>query len=147
MADTKIGPAPAGTEDTVRTHELLSIVPRKLTNRQRVELVRQAFPDKYEGFGEPEASKGRHTEYTGLQYADEIETLINASESRRSERRRKPCKYTWRCTEAKRGTLQWAKNQYRVQTDQEILDIAVDILIDHLTSKREAVNDFIVRGS
>lgn len=144
MSSKKDGAVPAGTGDALRTHEPISIVPRKLTNKQRVELVRQAFPDRYEGFGEPEASKGRHTLHTGLQYADEIETLINASESRRSDKRRKPCKYTWRCTEAKRGTLQWAKNQYRVQTDQEILDIAVDILIDHLTSKREEAHGFTV---
>ena len=136
MSGIKNGAASAGTEDTLRTHEPVSIIPRKLTNKQRVDLVREAFPDRFQGFGETEASKGRNTEKTGLQYADEIETLINASESRRSDFRRKPCKYTWRCTETKRGALQWAKNQYCVQTDQEILDIAVDILIDHLTSKR-----------
>ena len=136
MSGIKNGAASAGTDDTLRTHEPVSIIPRKLTNRQRVDLVREAFPDRFQGFGETEASKGRNTEKTGLQYADEIETLINASESRKSDFRRKPCKYTWRCTETKRGALQWAKNQYCVQTDQEILDIAVDILIDHLTSKR-----------
>ncbi len=129
-------PVAIAVTDPAQVKTTLGIIPRKLTNRQRVDLVREAFPDRFQGFGETEASKGRNTEKTGLQYADEIETLINASESRRSDFRRKPCKYTWRCTETKRGTLQWAKNQYCVQTDQEILDIAVDILIDHLTSKR-----------
>ena len=137
MNDKKNGAASAGTDDTLRTHEPVSIVPRNLTNKQRVELVREAFPDRFHGFGETEASKGRNTDKTGLRYAEEIETLILARESRRRDFRTKPCKYTWRCTETKRGALQWAKNQYRVQTDQEILDIAVNILIDHLMSKRE----------
>lgn len=137
MNGIKNGAASAGTDDTLRTHEPVSIVPRKLTNRQRVDLVRDAFPDRFPGFGLAEASKGRNTEKTGLRYAEEIESLILSRESRRRDFRTKPCKYTWRCTETKRGALQWAKNQYCVQTDQEILDIAVDILIDHLTSKRK----------
>ena len=144
MTEKRNGAASAGTDDTLRTHEPVSIIPRKLTNRQRVDLVREAFPDRFHGFGLAEASKGRNTEKTGLRYAEEIDTLILARESRRRDFRNKPCKYTWRCTEAKRGTLQWAKNQYRVQTDQEILDIAVDILIDHLTSKRGDGNVFAV---
>ena len=136
MTEKRNGAASAGTDNALRTHEPISIVPQNLTNKQRVELVREAFPDRFQGFGETEASKGRNTEKTGLRYAEEIETLILSRESRRRDFRTKPCKYTWRCTETKRGTLQWAKNQYCVQTDQEILDIAVDILIDHLTSKR-----------
>ena len=137
MNKTKKESVSAGTENTTQSNELISIVPRKLSNRQRVQLVREAFPGKYKGFGRAEASKGQNPEHTGLRYVDEIETLINASESRRSDFRTKPCKYTYRCTEEKRGVLQWAKNQYGIMTDQEILDVAVDILIDHLTSKRE----------
>lgn len=144
MTEKRNGAVSAATDNALRTHEPISIVPQNLTNKQRVELVREAFPDRFQGFGETEASKGRNTEKTGLRYAEEIETLILARESRRRDFRNKPCKYTWRCTEAKRGTLQWAKNQYRVQTDQEILDIAVDILIDHLTSKRGDGNVFAV---
>lgn len=136
MRSVKEEPVTAATENTAQVKTTLSIIPQKLTNKQRVDLVREAFPDRFQGFGETEASKGRNTEKTGLRYAEEIESLILSRESRRRDFRNKPCKYTWRCTEAKRGTLQWAKNQYCVQTDQEILDIAVDILIDHLTSKR-----------
>ena len=137
MIEKRNGAASAGTDNALRTHEPVSIVPQHLTNKQRVELVREAFPDRFQGFGETEASKGRNTEKTGLRYAEEIETLIFARESRRRDFRNKPCKYTWRCTEAKRGTLQWAKNQYGVTTNQEIIDIAFDLLIDHLTSKRK----------
>ena len=137
MKQIKIRPVPAGTENTAEPDKLVSIVPRKLSNRQRVQLVRQAFPGKFKGFGRSEASKGQNPEHTGLRYVEEIDALINSSESRRSDFRTKPCKYTYRCTEEKRGVLQWAKNQYGIMTDQEILDVAVDILIDHLTSKRE----------
>lgn len=141
MTKKKEGPVSAGTENTAQVKEPISIVPRNLTNNQRVELVRKAFPGKYPGFHKQEASKGRNTAITGLRYAEEIEDLIKASESPRIERRRKPYKHTWRCTGAELGALQWAKNQYRVTTTQEILDIAFHLLIDHLTSKRGGIEN------
>ncbi|MBP0988967.1 MAG: hypothetical protein J6S92_11900 [Oscillospiraceae bacterium] len=140
MVSKNIRPVPAGTENTAEPDKLISIVPQKLTNRQRSELVRKTFPDKYQGFGETEASKGRHTERTGLEYTDEIKALILASESPRIERRSLPVKYTWRSTEALLARLQAAKMAYGPNcTFQEFITQAVLNECERIESKREVL--------
>lgn len=114
-----------------------SIARRTLPNKELVERVRQAFPDKYKGFGIEEASKGKHTAYTGLEYCDDIKALTLPSDSHRIEFRSLPCKFTWRCTEALKVRLQIAKKAFGEDcTAQEFINTAVLNEIERIEKKR-----------
>ena len=140
MTEKKNGPASAATDSTVQAKEPITIIPHNPTNKQIVEIVREAFPDRFQGFGIPEASKGKHTEYTGLQYAEEIQTLISSRGLRRIDKRTLNNKLTVRCNDADYTRLQTAKKAYGPDcTTQEFILTALRNEFARIEGKRRGI--------
>lgn len=148
MADTKIGPAPAGTEDTVRTHEPMRIIPQPCVKRKTLRVSR----DEAVAIGKAVApsfdkyllSKCLNPSKYGIMPVEGIASKI-FSESRRNDFRVLNNKLTVRCDDALYTRLQQAKKAFGADcTTQEFIMTAMLHECERIERKREEADVFIV---
>lgn len=148
MNDKKNGAVPAGTDNSLRTHELLSIVPQPCVKRKSLRVSR----DEAVAIGKAIApsfdkillSKCLNPAKYGIVPVEGIASKI-FSESRRSDFRVLNNKLTVRCDDALYRRLQQAKKAFGEDcTNQEFILSAILHECERIEGKREEAHAFTV---
>jgi hypothetical protein len=151
MNSKKDGAVPAGTDNSLRTHELLNIVPQPCVKRKSLRVSR----DEAVAIGKAIApsfdkillSKCLNPAKYGIVPVEGIASKI-FSESRRSDFRVLNNKLTVRCDDALYRRLQQAKKAFGADcTTQEFIMTAMLHECERIEGKREEAHAFTVRGS
>lgn len=151
MNEKKNGAVPAGTDNSLRTHELLSIIPQPCVKRKSLRVSR----DEAVAIGKSIApsfdkillSKCLNPAKYGIVPVEGIASKI-FSESRRSDFRVLNNKLTVRCDDALYRRLQQAKKAFGADcTTQEFIMTAMLHECERIEGKMEEAHAFIVRGS
>ena len=141
MTEKRNGAASAGTDDTLRTHELTSIIPRPCVKRKKLKVSRDEAvrigKSIAPSFDKYLLSKCLKPEKYGIQPVEGIASKI-FSESRRNDFRVLNNKMTVRCDDALYTRLQQAKKTFGADcTTQEFVMTAIMHECERIERKRE----------
>ena len=141
MNSKKNGAASAGTDDTLRTHEPISILPQPCVKRNKLKVSRaeavRIGKAIAPSFDLPLLSKCLKPNKYGIEPIEPIRSQI-FSESRRSDFRTLNHKLTIRCNDADYARLQMAKKAFGADcTDQEFGLTSLRNEFERIESKRK----------
>lgn len=135
-------PLPVGIGQTVQefinnlsVSEEKEIRKAEMSLAEEVERVRSLFPDKYEGYGVPEASKVRNPDKYGLRRVKEIDRALKRNRAPRKRKGNTVHTMSWRITKELRDHLQIEFEDCGCYSFQDGLDY---VMIHWLAERRRS---------